>query len=185
MPSAYEGTDIISYLHRKYIMRQRRISYRASDISLKNAIFYDMISLKKGAFMSENSCYTYFRITGNFVPDLVTERLGLVPEKYWKIGDKRCNGTLYDFASWEIGRCEQYDVLVEKQMRTTIAPLLDKIDTLNEIKNEFDVDYTLEVVPTVYASNASPCLAPSLKVIDFCHATRTEIDIDLYVMEQE
>ena len=36
MPSAYEGTDIISYLHRKYIIRQRRISYRVSDISLKS-----------------------------------------------------------------------------------------------------------------------------------------------------
>ena len=141
--------------------------------------------MEEGAFMSENSCYTYFRITGNFDPDLITERLGLVPEKYWKIGDKRRNGTLYDFSSWEIGRCEQYDVLVENQMHTTIAPLLDKIDTLNEIKNKVDVDYTLEIVPTVYTSNSSPCLATSLKVIDFCHATRTEIDIDLYVIEQE
>jgi len=29
----YEGTDIISCLRSKYITRQRRISYRASDIS--------------------------------------------------------------------------------------------------------------------------------------------------------
>ncbi len=51
---AYEGTDIISYLRRKYIMRQSRISYRASDISLKNATLCDIISMKEGAFMSEN-----------------------------------------------------------------------------------------------------------------------------------
>ena len=44
MPAAYEGTDIISYLHRKYIMRQRRISYRAGDISLKKIRFYDIIN---------------------------------------------------------------------------------------------------------------------------------------------
>ena len=54
MPSAYEGTDIISYLQSKYIIRQRRISYRVSDISLKNITFYDIIPLKEGAFMSEN-----------------------------------------------------------------------------------------------------------------------------------
>ena len=48
------GTDIISYLRRKYIIWQRRISYRASDISLKNAMFYDIIPKKEGAFMSEN-----------------------------------------------------------------------------------------------------------------------------------
>ena len=41
------GTDIISYLQRKYIIRQRRISYRASDISLKNATNYDIISVKE------------------------------------------------------------------------------------------------------------------------------------------
>ena len=134
---------------------------------------------------TRNSCYTYFRITGDFDPDIISARLGLQPEKFWRIGDKRHNGTEYDFASWEIGRCEQYDVLTENQMHTTIAPLLDKIDTLNEIKNEFDVNYTLEIVPTIYAGNINPCLAPSLKVIDFCHATRTQIDIDLYVMEQE
>ena len=133
--------------------------------------------------MRKNTCYTYFKITGDFDPDLITNRLGLIPSKTWKIGDKRKNGTLYDFALWEFGRCNNYDVIVENQMHITIASLLDKIDILNEMKNELGVDYTLEIVPTVYSSNASPCLAPSLKVIDFCHATRTEIDIDLYVME--
>ena len=67
MPSAYEGTDIImseannkvpghplkifdfvsgssSYYERsEYIIRQCRISYRDSDISLKKIIFYDII----------------------------------------------------------------------------------------------------------------------------------------------
>lgn len=131
--------------------------------------------------MSKNTCYTYFRITGVFDPNLITERLGLQPDKFWIIGDKRCNGTEYDFALWEIGHCEEYDVLTENKMHKTIAPLIDKIDRLNEIRSEFDVAFNLEIVPTVYVGNASPCLAPSLQVIDFCYATRTEIDIDLYV----
>ena len=135
--------------------------------------------------MTENSCYTYFRITGDFDPDIITIRLGLQPDRFWKIGDKRRNGTEYDFASWEIGRCEEYDVLTENQMHKTIAPLLDKMDLLNRIREEFDVSFTLEIVPTIYADNTNPCLAPSLKTIDFCHAIRTEIDIDLYMMEQE
>lgn len=133
--------------------------------------------------MTENTCYTYFKITGDFNPDVVTKRLGLFPSKSWKIGDRRRDGASFDFALWEFGYCDSFDVIVENQMHMTIAPLLDKIDILNELKREHNVDYTLVVVPTVYASNSSPCLAPSLKVIDFCHATRTEIDIDLYVME--
>ena len=54
MPAAYEGTDIISCLRSKYIIRHSRISYRVSDISLKNVTFYDKIPMKEGVFMSEN-----------------------------------------------------------------------------------------------------------------------------------
>ena len=52
---AYEenGYYIILALS-KYIMRQSRISYCESNISLKNATFNDKIYSKEGAFMSEN-----------------------------------------------------------------------------------------------------------------------------------
>lgn len=133
--------------------------------------------------MAENSCYTYFKIVGDFDPDIATVMLGLQPGKSWKIGDLRHNGTQYDFALWEFGRCDEYDVLVDNQMQATIAPLLGKIDVLNKIRSNYDVAFVLEIVPTVYTGNREPCLAPSLNVIDFCHATRTEIDIDLYIME--
>lgn len=33
----------------------------------------------------------------------------------------------------------------------------------------------------IYVENDTPCLAPSLDVIDFCYQTRTKIDIDLYI----
>ena len=51
MPAAYEGTDIISYLQSKYIIRQRRISYRPSDISLKTQEIRDIIQLGKLEFV--------------------------------------------------------------------------------------------------------------------------------------
>ncbi len=130
---------------------------------------------------TKNSCYTYFAITGNFNPDDVSELLNLTPEKSWKIGDLRCNGTKYDFAHWEIGKCTEYDVVVANQMRKTIAVLQDKIPVLNRIRQEHDVSFALNIVPTIYADDVSPCMDPSLDIIDFCHATRTEIAIDLYV----
>ena len=49
--------------------------------------------------------------------------------------------------------------------------------------NSNDVSFVLEIVPTFYVGDINPCLAPSLDVIDFCHATRTEIDIDMYVYD--
>lgn len=132
---------------------------------------------------TRNSCYTYFKIVGEFDPHSVSEMLGIVPEKAWRIGDTRSNGSKYDFALWEIGYCNDYDVEVTKQMRKTLAPLLDKVDVLNEIREENAVLFYLEIVPTIYAGEMNPCLAPGLDVIDFCHATRTEIDIDMYVLD--
>ena len=47
MPSAYEGTDIISCLRSKYIIRHCRISYRVSDISfeiVKRQVIVKMLS---------------------------------------------------------------------------------------------------------------------------------------------
>lgn len=130
---------------------------------------------------TRNSCYTYFRIVGDFNPDEVSHLLNLQPEKTWKKGDSRRDGTKHDFAVWEIGRCDDYNPIVEEQMRKTITPLLDKVDILNIIHSDNDVSFYLEIVPTIYTDDINPCLAPSLDIIDFCHATRTEIDIDLYL----
>ncbi len=134
---------------------------------------------------TRNSCYTYFKIVGNFNPDDVSELLNLTPEKTWKIGDLRRNGTRYDFAHWEIGRCTEYNIEVENQMRKTIAVLQDKIPLLNQIRQKYDVSFYLVVVPTIYVDDINPCLAPSLDVMDFCHATRTELDIDLYIYNND
>ncbi len=59
---------------------------------------------------TRNSCYTYFKIVGNFNPDDVSVMLNLTPEKTWKIRGLRRNGTRYDFALREIGRRTEYDV---------------------------------------------------------------------------
>ena len=133
---------------------------------------------------TKNSCYTYFRIVGDFDPDVISARLGLCPTDSWKIGDRRRNGSLYNSANWECGMCDEYDVDVGNQMRKTISGLLDKIDELNLIRKEFDVVFFLEVVPYIDVNEITPLLSPPMDVIDFCHATRTEIDIDYYLSSQ-
>ncbi len=130
-----------------------------------------------------NSCYTYFKIAGDFEPDIISEILELVPEKSWRIGDKRKNNSTYDFAHWEIGMCSDYDVDVDNQMHFTIEPLVSKIEKLKKIKNKFDVSFVLQIVPSLYVGEPTPSLAPSKQVIKFCFETDTEIDIDLYICD--
>lgn len=126
-------------------------------------------------------CYTYFRIAGNFNPEIISEILQLKPQRSWKIGDIRKNGTKFEFAAWEYGYCEDYDMIVDNQIRKTISQLLPKVDKLKIIKHKYDVNFYLEIVPTVVDGETMPCLAPSLDVMKFCCDTQTEIDIDLYV----
>ncbi|MEL7603733.1 MAG: DUF4279 domain-containing protein [Bacillota bacterium] len=129
-----------------------------------------------------NSCYTYFAIKGNFNPDKITEILGLIPSQTWKIGDKRKYGnSYYDFALWEYGKNEIYDVITENQMMITISNLKLKIPLLQEIKQKYDVSFVLEVVPNIYIGESTPALAPNREIIEFCYLTGTEIDIDLYI----
>lgn len=70
-------------------------------------------------------------------------------------------------------------------MRETIKDLLPLKEELIKIKNEFDAYLVLEVVPEIYPGESSPCLAPSRDVIEFLYETGTEIDIDLYVYDNE
>lgn len=65
-------------------------------------------------------------------------------------------------------------------MKQTISGLVSKTNILNEIKRRYDVNFYLEVVPTICINETMPCLAPSLEVMKFCCDTQTEIDIDLY-----
>lgn len=132
-----------------------------------------------------NTCYTYFKITGDFEPDYVTRKTGLKPSKIWHIGDRRRDGGVSDFALWEFGRCDEYDPYVENMMKKTIEPLYSALDFLIEFKRNAKVDYTLQVVPSVYVEESAPCLAPSLEVMSFCCATQTNLDIDLYVYPKE
>lgn len=134
---------------------------------------------------NRNTCYTYFKIVGDFNPDEVSKILNLNPEKSWKIGDLRRNGTKYEFANLEIAKCDEYDPIVENQMRKTISVLQDKIPLLNQIRETFNVEFFLVIVPQIYAGGINPCLSPSLDIIDFCHATRTKIDIDMYVYDSK
>lgn len=135
----------------------------------------------QGRVNMKNRCYTYFRIVGQFNTDDISNILNLTPEKKWDIGDARPNGSKLDFANWSIGYCDEYDADTEVQMEKTISKLLDKKEELKQIREKFDVEFYLEVVPTLCVKESTPALAPSMVVIDFCYETRTQIDIDLYL----
>ena len=134
---------------------------------------------------SKNNCHTYFKIIGDFNPSEISSILHLKPYQSWTKKDLRRDGKPFGFDLWEFGYENEYDPYVYTQMEKTVEELEKKVDALNYIHEHFDVQFYLVVVPHVYAGGINPVLAPSMRIIDFCHATRTKIDIDLYVYNED
>ena len=131
----------------------------------------------------ENSCYTYFHISGDDFPlEEITKALGETPFRSWyKTDIREADGKPFGFCSWSGFRVDDYDPYTEAQMEKTIEPLIEKIDILNELREKYNLEYSLVAVPHVYVNKINPDLSPSMKVIDFCHAVRAKISIDLYL----
>ena len=132
-----------------------------------------------------NRCYTYFSIVGDFDPREATELLGLRPDHTVRAGERSPRGILQSESVWEFGRCDKYSPITADQMERTLLPLAERVEQLRKFREEHSVKYYLSVVPELYCKDAAPALAPSLNVIDFCHAVRCEIDIDMYLCEGE
>ena len=128
-----------------------------------------------------DSCYTYFKIVGQFEVDEISKILGLEPCKSWKASDLRRDGKPFGFSLWKYGYNNDYNPYVSEMMEKTIKDLEDKIPQLLKIKEIFDVKFYLTVVPSVYSGTIHPALSPSIKVMEFCVKTMTKLDIDLYV----
>lgn len=131
--------------------------------------------------MVKNSCLVYFSIKGEFVVEEISQILGLNPTNSHNKGDLNKVKKPYEFAVWEYGTNNGYDVIVANQMRQTIKDLVPLKDKLCYIKNNYDVTMYLQVVPHVVAGQTAPALAPSQDIVEFLYQTGTELDIDLYV----
>ena len=79
---------------------------------------------------TNNRCYTYFTIVGDFDPIAISNRLGIEPCESWKKGDLRRNGSVHESSRWSCGRCDEYDPDVGNQLRKTIADLQGKAKKL-------------------------------------------------------
>lgn len=131
---------------------------------------------------SKTSCYTYFRMAGDFKTEDISTLLSLTPFKSFDIGEMRRGGKgKYDFALWSYGYNADYTADVGEQLLDTIKDLEKRIDILNEIRNKYDVAFFLEIVPEMIVDDTHPAIYFDEKIIEFCYLTKTRIDIDMYI----
>lgn len=117
---------------------------------------------------------------GIFNPDDITKILGIQPFKCWKKGDKRSGGSQYLFSSWSAEKSNTDRLDVEAQCMETIKNLKSKIETLKQIKEQYDVYYVIMIVPIIYGDEP-PFMGFNEEIIEFCYLTGTTIEVDMYI----
>jgi len=121
----------------------------------------------------------------DFDPDYITKKLRIEPHKTTRMGTPRKNAKgVYPFSGWSACYQDTPAIDTEEQCLNIVRMLKDKIPDLLQIRSKHNVTFTITVVPHVY-SEQSPIFFFNQEIIDFCHATGTEIAIDLYVYDKE
>lgn len=121
---------------------------------------------------------------GIFDPEELTRLLGIKPYKSWKKGDLRINGTQFGFSSWTTGKSDVGRLDVQAQCLETIKLLKDKISTLRQIKQMYNVNFILKIAPQIYGEE-SPYIYFDEEIIDFCYQTGTTIGVDMCIFSEE
>ncbi len=149
--------------------------------------------------MNKTHSYTYFGIESNgeitdkglvgydrgiFDPADITKVLGIQPFHSWKKGDIGKNGRQALFSSWDAEKSDIDRLDVEAQCMDTIKNLRNKVSILNQIKEQYDVNYYIVIVPKIYGEE-QPFMNFNKEIIEFCYLSGTTITVDMYINQDE
>lgn len=134
--------------------------------------------------METENTYVYFALTGaDFDLQNVTQRIGVHPTQKWNKGDKGIYKKALEYSCWKLAtNKEEKCILIGSLVDEVINKLFDKIEIINELKNQYNLDSVLEIVMYINTNEEQviPALSYSLKSIEFLHRTQTITDVDIY-----
>jgi hypothetical protein len=134
--------------------------------------------------METGNTYVYFALTGDkFDLQIVTERIGITPTETWDKGENGKYKPTLDYSCWKLStdKGKEYK-MIDSLVDEVIGQLFNKIEIINELKNEFDLDSVLEIVMYIDTNEeqSTPAFGLDLKTIEFLHRTQTKTDVDIY-----
>jgi hypothetical protein len=137
---------------------------------------------------TENS-YVYFSLSvDNFNPESVTTRLDITPTEIWKKGEIGKYRQQLDFACWNFSTDKRKtELIVDNLVNEIINKLFEKVEIINELKSQYQLESTLEIVLYVETNpdESTPTLGFDSKTIEFLYLTKTKVDVDIYRLNSE
>lgn len=123
-------------------------------------------------------------MTGDdFDTHVVTKRIGIIPTETWNKGDKGKYKPALDYSCWKLSTDKGREYLmVDNLINEIVEKLFDKIEIINELKNQYNLESVLEIVMyiDINEKQLTPSLGHDLKVIEFLYRTQTTTDVDIH-----
>lgn len=123
-----------------------------------------------------------FRIIGDdFEPDIITEKLKVVPSKVWRQGEKiNQRDKVREYSNWGLSTEYEESYDINEQINKVLIVFKNKKQELLQLKDLFHLDYKIEIVINV-ESNETPAIYLEKEIIQFCNDVGAIIDFDLYI----
>ena len=135
--------------------------------------------------MNKTNIQVEFRVIGDdFDPNEITSELNIVPTNVWKKGEKYFRGSkehTKKYSYWGLSTGYEESLDVSTQLHKIINILIANKENLGHLKNQYGLDYRIDVVINVENSQ-SPALFIESEVIRLANDIGAEFDFDLYIM---
>ena len=118
----------------------------------------------------------YIRITGKKNYEIVSSELGIKPTSYWNVGDKRRDGSEYEFSNWSYEDTKFENESIEISIANILNFIESKELNFQSLYPEFDV--TIQCVG--YHEKISPGFHLSKEIIAKFALLGVSVDFDLY-----
>lgn len=132
----------------------------------------------------EINTHVYFALTGdNFNPVEISEKLSIAPTDSWQTGDKGKYKNDLTYSCWKLSTEKGVEYLdIDKLVNEIVFKLKAKIDKINELKQQYQLDSVLQIVLDIDLNpeQSTPSIGHDLETIDFLFKTQTKTDIDIY-----
>ena len=133
--------------------------------------------------MAKTRVMVEFSVYGDaFNPEVVTERLGITPRKYWHKGDTIKKGGIQKRKEtcWIIGTEYEESLDTDEQLYKVLDLLERKAGLLKELREMYDLKFKIDIVVKV-ENRQPPSMTFGQRIIDFVHEINAWIDIDSYI----
>jgi len=133
--------------------------------------------------MEKNNVLIYFTLLGDdFDADYVTQKLGVQPIAVQNKCDLLKSGKMCGYTAWKTGMQEyEESTNIEIQLDKVIAPFLDKVDLLSELRQECSAEWQVMIVMNVEEDNP-PFIGFTREQMKFFGSIEAEVEFDTYLL---